>query len=375
MNNPSQNQKEANQSPQKGEIELDNPPQKGVIDMNYFKLYQSIFENETYVTELNDLQKVMYMLISSEMNRKEAASMTTGKVPVMKFSHYWLSSALSSPRNKVSKALKPLVQFGFFDYTRGYYVEGKGKKKDRSAPSTITNLAKEEFFVPIDRYTFEFLLYGKLKQKEIKYRHIVIYALCKYIEQFYGGAMTINEFGRKLGMTSDQIKYNRIKKPLEDLQAMNLITFQKSRGKIEGVTVHQLNFSRQKQFELREGVRIEAESLRKSDIGVARAEVAASAEEVPEATTLDDVITSVKDMYARQANKKAVVTAEHKESLYRLYAQAADSDSPLSVKEIHEYALSCFFEKGDKILQQGKEGVFSVVISHIKNKWVMKRFG
>ncbi|MFJ7728745.1 hypothetical protein ACIQXV_21775 [Neobacillus sp. NPDC097160] len=53
----------------------------------------------------------------------------------------------------------------------------------RTAPSTIRNLETERFLIPLDRYTFENLLFEKLKNKEIKYRHIVVYALCKYIEQ------------------------------------------------------------------------------------------------------------------------------------------------------------------------------------------------
>ncbi len=52
------------------------------------------------------------------------------------------------------------------------------------------------------------------------------HALCKYIEQFEGGSVTVKEFGEMLGMNSEEIKYTRIKMHLEDIKTMKLINFQ-----------------------------------------------------------------------------------------------------------------------------------------------------
>ncbi|MEH7085138.1 hypothetical protein V7139_20685 [Neobacillus drentensis] len=54
----------------------------------FFKVYQSLFKNEEFVTKMTDLEKVLLMLISSEMNRKETEGNATGKAKIMRFSHY-----------------------------------------------------------------------------------------------------------------------------------------------------------------------------------------------------------------------------------------------------------------------------------------------
>lgn len=326
----------------------------------YFKVYQSLFKNESYVTKMTDLEKVLLMLISSEMNRKEAEGEATGRAKIMRFSHWWVASALSTNRVKLSKPFKTLsTTFGLFDYTSGFHVNG-----GRTAPSMIQNLVTEEFFCPIDRYTFEYLLYDQLKSGKIKYRHIVVYALCKYIEQFEGGSISVNDFGRMLGMASKEIKYTRIKKPLEDLQSMKLISFQKAHGKIQDVQAHQLPLSRLKQHKLREDIRLEAEKLRYEEWGINK-EISASLEDMPEAENLDDVISNVKDIFAKRFGKQAVLNADQKRKIHGI---------ELSIREIHENTEPFFREKYDVIRQSDGKSIFSLFANYMMVKSIEKYY-
>ncbi|MEH7747048.1 hypothetical protein V7659_18700 [Neobacillus drentensis] len=318
---------------------------------HFFKVYQWLYKNEGYVTKLTDLEKVLLMLISSEMNRKETAGNSSGKAIIMRFSHYWLAAALSTNRVKVSKPLNNLAAYGIFDYTSGYNVNGK-----HTAPSTIRNLATEKFFVPVDRYTFENLLFEKLKDKEIKYRHIVVYALCKYIEQFEGGSVSVREFGKMLGMTSQEIKYTRIKTHLEDLKTMKLINFQKGHGKITGVEVHILPLSRTKQFQLREKVRAEGEEKRFAELGIKHKDVAAGIEDMPAAESLEDVICNVKDIFAKRTGKKAILTAEQKKRIL---------GSNLTVKEMHQSIQPFFNDRSDVIRKTDGQSIFGHFVTYL----------
>jgi hypothetical protein len=339
---------------ERGESPLSN-------NQSYFKVYQSLFINPSYVANLTDLEKVMLMLIQSEMNRKETVGNTTGKAKIMRFSHYWLSAALSSHRRNISQALKHLHTYRLFDYTSGYNVDG-----GRTAPSTIRNLATEEFFSTIDRYTFENLLYEKLKNKEIKYRHIVVYALCKYIEQFHGGSVSVNEFGHMLGMTSGEIKYTRIKKPLEDLKAMKLINFEKAHGKITGVEVHSLPLSNTKQFQLREIVKAEAEDKRFAELGIKNKEVAAAVEDLPVSENVDDVISTVKDIFAKRTGKKAILTADQKKRIL---------GATLSIREMHQSVQPFFTERYDVIRKTDGHSIFGHFANYLSMIQIQKTQG
>ncbi|MFJ7728744.1 hypothetical protein ACIQXV_21770 [Neobacillus sp. NPDC097160] len=86
---------------------------------HFFKVYQSLFKNERYLAKMTDLEKVLLMLISSEMNRKETAGNGTGNAKIMRFSHYWLAAALSTNKVKASKLLNSLTAFRNFDNTSG----------------------------------------------------------------------------------------------------------------------------------------------------------------------------------------------------------------------------------------------------------------
>ncbi|MFJ7680426.1 hypothetical protein ACIQXQ_20645 [Peribacillus sp. NPDC097198] len=325
----------------------------------YFKVYKSMFQNGTYVAELTDFQKVLFMLILSEMNRKEAEGTATGKEKIMRFSHYWLSAGLSSHRITISKAFKALDKFPLFDYTSGYNVNG-----GKSAPSTIRNLATEEFFAVIDRYTFENLLFEKLKNKEIQYRHIVVYALCKYVEQFKEGSVSVNDFGRMLGMTVKTVNYSRIKKHLEDLQAMKLISFEKGHGKLVEIKVHALKLNRLKQNVLREDVRQEAEKLRYEELGISNKEVAVSVEDMPVPKTLDDILNNVRDVYAKRTGTKAILDAEQKKRLQR---------SQLNVQQMNEYIQQFFLDTNDLQLKQ-MNNVFSNISTYIQGASLKKYY-
>lgn len=328
--------------------------------MSYFKVYQSIFKKETNVAELTDLQKVLVMLLSSEMNRKEAKSTATGESKIIRFSHYWMGAAMSSHRTKLSKAFKQLAGYGFFDYTSGYNVNG-----GRTAPSTVRNLATEEYFAQIDRFTFENLLYDKLKNKEIQYRHIVVYALCKYIEQFEGGSISVNEFGQRLGMTVQVVNYSRIKKHLEDLEAMKLISFQKGRGKLEGITAQSLPLNRGKQHMLRETISQEAEQRRYEELGIINSEAAAAVEDMAVPMTLENVIDNVKDVYAKRFGKKAILDAGQKKRIQGI---------KLTIKEIHELSQQFFTERYEQLRQTDGKYVFGIFSTYLQGKMLDKQF-
>lgn len=294
------------------------------------------------------------MLISSEFNRISAA----GKAEIMRFSHYWLAAALSTNRVKISKPLNLLKAYGFFDYTRGYNVHG-----NRTAPSTIRNLVTEKYFATIDRFTFEYLLYEKLKNKQIRYRHIVVYALCKYIEQFHDGSIIVNDFGRMLGMTVKVVNYDRIKKPLEDLKAMKLINFEKAHGKITGIKVEALPLSHSKQFKLRSVVRKEAEDKRLADFGVKHKESAAAVSDLPVSESLDDIIGTIKEVFWKRYNKRAVLSSEQKKRIQRV---------TLTVREIHQCIEQFFIEKKSLIDKTDGNSIFSMFASYIEFKMLEK---
>lgn len=326
----------------------------------YFKVYQSMFQNGTYVNEMTDLQKVLLMLISSEMNRKEAEGTATGTAKIMRFSHYWLSSALSSSRKSISTAFKALEGFRLFDYTPGYNINGS-----KSAPSTIRNLVTEEFYSVMDRYTFEYLLYDRVKKGKIQYRHIVVYAMCKYIEQFKGGSISVKEFGRMLGMTSKDIKYTRIQKPLEDLQNMKLISFERGRGKVEGIQVHTMKKNGLKQSALREEIKIEAEKLRYEELGISNKEAAAAVEDMPAVTTFEDIVSNVKDIYAKRTGRKAVLGAAQKQRIQK---------SQLNIQQMDACIHQFFLGKNSLELQR-MDNVFNNIAAHIENETVKRYYG
>lgn len=303
----------------------------------------------------------MLMFLTSEMNRIDTKGNATGTAKIMKFSHFRLSAALSSPRNKVSKAINTLAAERFFEYTPGFNIGG-----GRTAPSTIRNLATEEFFVTIDRYTFEFLLYEKLKNSEIKYRHIVVYALCKYIEQFHDGSISVNEFGHMLGMTSGEIKYTRIKKPLEDLKAMKLINFEKAHGKITGIEVAALTLSRTKQFQLREIVKAEAEDKRFAELGIKNKEVAAAVEDLPVSESVDDVISTVKDIFAKRTGKKAILTADQKRRIL---------GATLSIREMHQSVQPFFNDRYDLVRKTDGHNIFGHFANYLSVVQIQKMQG
>lgn len=328
--------------------------------MSYYKLYTSMFKNKTYVAEWTDLQKVLLMHVSSEMNRIEAANSHTGKANIMIFSHFRMSAALSAHRTKISKAFKDLKQYRLFDYTSGYNVKGK------SAPSTIRNLTKEEYYVQIDRFTFEKLLYGYLKKKEIKHRHIIVYALCKYIEQFEGGSVSVNEFGHMLGMASGEIKYSRIKKPLEDLQKMKLINFEKKHGKIEGMTVNVFPYSHTQKETLRINIQEEAVQLRSQEMGIVNNEAAASVEDMAVPASLVDVIRNVQDIYAKRTGKKAVITAKQKQRFL---------GSQFTIPQIHTYIQQFFVQNDSLQLQRMNGEVLNNISTYLEGEYAEKLFG
>lgn len=324
---------------------------------SYFKCYQSIFKNESHVTKMTDIEKVLYMFLSSEMNRKEAKILNekTENKAVIRTSHFYVASALSCSRPKATEGLNKLKDLGFYEYTGGYYVSG-----GRNAPSTITNLRKPEgeFYAQIDRTTFEFLLFDKVKSGEIKHRHIVVYALCKYIEQFEGGCVTVNEFGRMLGMTVKSVNWSRIQEPLEKLREMKLIEFKKGHGKIAEIKVNSLAISREKLFLARKKVEQEAEKLRVEEMGI-NSNTTANLEEMPAPENLPDLYNNVKDMYNKQTNKKAELTADQKRRIQNL---------GFTLQDLHVLTQQFFVEQGDRIKATDGKSIFSVYTTYLQTK-------
>ncbi|PKF85650.1 hypothetical protein CW306_26645 [Bacillus sp. BA3] len=281
---------------------------------SFFKVYQALFTNETYVTQLTDYQKVALMLIWNRMNRHEMENKETGKNSVYYFNHWKAAAAMSSSRRNVARAVKVLGENGLVDFGRGY----KKSEKDRK-PSFIFGVAEDKFYSEMDRFTFEALLFEKLKNREITYRHIVVYALCKHIEQFEGGSKSVTEFGRMLGLTVKSVNYSSIRKPLEDLRNMNLINFVKEgKGAIHGIKVHAMKSSQPitKMNFLRSQVKEEAkvmyveEEKKKPKQTVNDKEADSIAPSVPERIekgpkSIEDIVSKIKVTYTHKTKKES----------------------------------------------------------------------
>lgn len=224
------------------------------MKQSHFRLYQSLFENETYVTQTTEMQKVLHYLLISEYG---IAKYNLNPNNEFSRTHYWLAAALSVERRWISERVNQLKEMKLIEYQHGFY------KKYDTVPSKFRAIKygedMDEPFAMIDRFTFEFMLFDLLANKVFKHAHIVVYCACKLYENF-GEVKT-----KKLLKASGIGRSDRLAPIMDDLSFYGLVDSERKHGKYVINEVKTRGHHRGNQKELRDLTKLRGDKLKNKE--------------------------------------------------------------------------------------------------------------